>query len=42
MSLRRKQYVVEVVTNDKELDLYLLSREDYENKYGYDIYDEEH
>ena len=42
VSIRRKQYVVEVVIDNKELDLYLLSREDYENKYGYDIYDEEH
>lgn len=42
VSIRRKQYVVEVVIDNKELDVYLLSREDYENKYGYDIYDEEH
>ena len=42
VSIRRKQYVVEVVIDNQELDLYLLSREDYESKYGYDLYDEEH
>ena len=42
VSIRRKQYVVEVVIDDNELDLYLLSRDEYESKYGYDLYDEEH
>ena len=42
ISIRRKQYVLEVVIDANELDLHLLSREDYESKYGRDIYDEEH
>ena len=42
VSIRRKQYVVEVAIDNQELDLYLLSREDYERKYGYDLYDDEH
>ncbi len=42
VSIRRKQYVVEVAIDNQELDLYLLSREDYESKYGYDLYEDEH
>ena len=42
VSIRRKQYVLEVVIDDNELDLHLLSRDDYKNKYGYDLYEEEH
>lgn len=42
VSIRRRQYVVEVVIDDNELDLYLLSREEYESKYGCDLYDEEY
>lgn len=42
VSIKRKKYVVEVVIDDNELDLYLLTRDEYESKYGYDLYDEEH
>ena len=42
VSIGRKQYVVEVEIDNQELDLYLLSREDYESKYGCDLYDEEY
>lgn len=42
VSIRRKQYVLEVVIDDNELDLHLLSRDEYKNKYGRDLYDEEH
>lgn len=42
ISIRRKQYVLEVVIDANELDLHLLSREEYENKYGRDVYEEEH
>lgn len=42
VSIRKKQYVVEVVIDDNELDLYLITREEYENKYGCDVYEEEH
>lgn len=42
VSIKRKKYIVEVVIDNNELDLYLLSREDYESKYGYDLYDEEY
>lgn len=42
VSIRRKQYVVEVVIDDNEVDLHLLSRVEYENKYGRDLYEEEH
>ena len=42
VSIRKKQYVVEVVIDDNELDLYLITREEYENKYGRDVYEEEH
>lgn len=42
VSIRRKQYVVEVVIDDNELYLHLLTRDYYKNKYGYDIYEEEH
>lgn len=42
VSIRRKQYVLEVVIDDNELDLQLLSRDEYKNKYGRDIYEEEH
>ena len=40
VSIRRRQYVVEVVIDNNELDLYLLTRDEYESKYGYDLYDE--
>ncbi|MDO4927349.1 MAG: hypothetical protein Q3980_17055, partial [Turicibacter sp.] len=42
VSIRRKQYVLEVVIDANELDLHLLTRDDYKNKYGRDIYEEEH
>lgn len=40
--IRRKQYVLEVVIDDNKLDLHLLARDEYKNKYGRDIYKEEH
>lgn len=42
VSIKRRQYVVEVVIDNSELDLYLLTRDEYESKYGYDLYDQEH
>lgn len=42
VSIRRKQYVLEVVIDANELDLHLLSRDEYKNKYGRDIYEQEH
>lgn len=42
VSIRRKQFIIEVVIDDNEVDLHLLSRDEYENKYGRDLYEEEH
>lgn len=42
VSIKRKQYVIEVVIDDNEIDLHLLTRDEYENKYGRDLYEEEH
>ncbi len=41
VSIRKKQYVIEVVIDDSEVDLHILAREEYINKYGRDIYEEE-
>lgn len=34
--------MIEVVIDDNELDLHLLTRDEYKNKYGRDIYEAEY
>lgn len=45
VKIGRKQYIVEVVFVDdgdyNEIDLDILSREDFENQYGWDFFEEE-